>query len=108
MKLSYLLLASSLLFGVAGCSSADAANEDAEDVDATSDDLTARAIVGSYEWSPDSTFVDFQDVKLKADGNYTAHVDSTLVNPGVMCIHFPCSLPESGKWETFKSGGKSK
>ena len=120
MKLSTLKLAlaslalTSLVF--AGCA-ADAtdpasADADAEDTDVSQDELTARAaqFVGAYSWRAGDSgeFVDFQQLTLKSDGSYTAKVDSGLVNPGVRCAKFPCTLPEAGAWNAVKSGGKLK
>jgi hypothetical protein len=70
----------------------------------------AAQFIGSYSWrAVDSVeLVDFQQLALKADGTYTAKVDSGLVNPAVRCIAFPCTLPESGTWSAVSSGGKLK
>jgi len=119
MKLSTLtlILASLSLTSVvvvAGCA-ADTTNpsaDDAEDTDVSQDELSSKSaqFIGSYSWrAGDSVeFVDFQQLTLKADGKYTAKVDSGLVNPAVRCIAFPCTLPESGTWSAVSSGGKLK
>jgi hypothetical protein len=120
MKLSTLplilaSLALSSLVAVAGCA-ADTTDpssaDDAEDTDVSQDELNSKSaqFVGSYSWrAVDSVeFVDFQQLTLKANGTYTAKVDSGLVNPAVRCIAFPCTLPESGSWSAVSSGGKLK
>jgi hypothetical protein len=112
-----LLLASLAVssFAVAGCAadtSSDPNAEDAEDTDVSADELTARAtqFVGSFDWKgADSiNFVEIKQISLKADGTYTGSVDSSLVNPNVRCIAFPCTIPENGKWTVASSGGKLK
>jgi hypothetical protein len=112
MKLSTLsVLFASLVF--AGCAAETGApSDDAEDVGASQDELSAAAkqLVGNYEWRDvdSGAFVDFLKLDLHADGSYSASVDSGLVDPGVRCVRFPCTLPEAGTWSTFHSGGKLK
>jgi hypothetical protein len=119
MKLSALSLVLASLafsaFAVVGCSADTtdpSAAEDAEDTDVSQDELNSKSaqFIGSYSWrAGDSVeFVDFQQLALKGDGTYTAKVDSGLVNPAVRCVAFPCTLPESGAWRAFSSGGKLK
>jgi hypothetical protein len=119
MKLSTLklVLASLALssFVVAGCAAdtTDAStSEEAEDTDVSQDELSSRSaqFIGSYSWRAGDSgpLVDFQQLTLKSNGQYTAKVDSHLVNSKVVCIAFPCTLPESGTWTTVKSGGKLK
>src|SRR5690349_19747057 len=117
MKLSALkLLIASLAvssFAIAGCA-ADTSAEDAEaeDTDVSQDELASRAqqFVGSFDWkgADSGAFVELQQLSLKADGTYTAKVDSALINPNVKCIAFPCTLPEAGRWTVTSSGGKLK
>jgi len=100
-------------FALAGCAAdATAPSEDdaSEDVGVSQDELSARSkqFVGSFKWDAATSggFVDFQSLTLNADGSYTAMVDSGLVDPGVRCVRFPCTLAEEGKWTTVKSYGK--
>jgi hypothetical protein len=119
MKLSLLLTLASLALTsgvVAGCAAdttdPSSAGEDAEDTDVSADELSSRSaqFVGSYSWraGDSGNFVDFQQLTLKANGQYTAKVDAALGTSKVVCIVFPCTLPESGVWSTVKSGGKLK
>ena len=117
MKLSALkvLLASLALSTVAlaGCAADTTADgADAEDTNVSQDELSARAtqFVGTFDWkgADSGAFVDLEQLSLKADGTYTAKVDSALINPNVRCIVFPCTLPEAGAWTVSKSGGKLK
>jgi hypothetical protein len=118
MKLSLLLTLASLALtsvAVAGCAAdtTDASDGDeTEDVDVSQDELSSRSaqFIGSYSWRAGDSgdFVDFQQLTLKSNGQYTAKVDAQLVNNAVRCIAFPCTLPESGVWTTVKSGGKLK
>jgi hypothetical protein len=114
LALASLALTSFATFGAAGCAAdtTDPSSEDAEDTDVSQDELSSKSkqFVGSYSWrAGDSVeFVDFQQLTLKADGTYTAKVDSMLVNPAVRCIAFPCTLPEAGAWSAVSSGGKLK
>jgi hypothetical protein len=86
-----------------GCA-ADATPGEDEDppTEALQDELSsiARPLVDSY------VFTDFETLTLKANGTYSAKVESGLVNPAVRCIRFPCTLPETGKWNAFRSAGK--
>jgi hypothetical protein len=118
MKLSplKLFLASLAIssFAVAGCAADTTSTdgEEAEDVEVSSDELSARAtqFVGSYAWRAGDSgpFVELQQLSLKNSGLYSAKVDAQLVNPAVRCIAFPCTLPESGTWTVVKSGGQLK
>ncbi|MBX3192198.1 MAG: hypothetical protein KF819_34735 [Labilithrix sp.] len=118
MKLLKLLLASLAVssFAIAGCSAdvdpAAEGDDDVEDIGVSQDELGARArqFVGKFNWEGASSgaFVDFEQLSLDASGGYTAKVDAGLVNPAVRCIRFPCTLPESGAWSVFTSGGKTK
>ncbi len=113
LSLASLALASAAFTGCAA-DTTDAAANGADDVEpgVSQDDLTSRSakFVGTYSWraTDSGDFVDFQQLTLKADGTYTAHVDSGLVNPAVRCIAFPCTLPESGTWNVLKSGSQLK
>jgi hypothetical protein len=113
MKLSVfaLLLAAALPF--AGCAAEQATPDDeAADVGVSQDELSSaqKQLVGNYEWrqADSGSLLDFERLELHADGTYSASVDSGLVDPNVRCVRFPCTLPEAGKWSTFKSGGKLK
>ena len=119
MKLSLTLALASLLassFAVAGCAAdttePSADGEESEDVGVSADELSSRAqqFVGAYSWhaGDSGAFVDFQQLTLKNNGKYTAKVESGLVNPAVVCIAFPCTLPESGTWSVVRSGGQNK
>jgi hypothetical protein len=120
MKLSALkLLLASLAvssFAIAGCAAdttdPSADGEESEDVGVSADELSSRAqqFVGAYSWRAGDSgpFVELQQLTLKNNGNYTAKVDSALVNKGVQCIAFPCTLPESGSWTVVRSGGQDK
>jgi hypothetical protein len=118
MKLFALLTVTSLglgSFAFAGCAAdtSDASSGvDAADPGVSQDELSSRAaqFTGAYSWraSDSGDFVDFQQLTLKANGNYTAKVDASLVNPAVRCIAFPCTLPEAGSWTVVKSGGQLK
>jgi hypothetical protein len=93
-----------------GCA-ADATPGEDEDppTEALQDELSsiARPLVDSYVWmNGESAFTDFETLTLKANGTYSAKVESGLVNPAVRCIRFPCTLPETGKWNAFRSAGK--
>ena len=113
MKLSPLklialsLTVSSLAF--AGCA-ADPTSEEAEEVpvEATQDELSVLAtrFVGEWMWDANESgdFVDFEHLVLNPNGTFTASVDSGLVDPGVRCIHFPCTLPQEGRWNAFRLG----
>lgn len=114
LKLFFASLAVST-FALAGCAvDANEPSEDdaSEDVGVSQDELSKRSqqFVGNFKWDEATSggFVDFQSLNLKADGSYDAMVDSGLVDPGVRCFRFPCTLPEAGKWTTVKSGGKLK
>lgn len=100
------LALSSLSVAVAGC--AAPSDEEEVPVEATSDELssTGRRMVGEFAWDANrsGTLVDFQQLTLKRNGTYTASVESGLVDPNVVCVAFPCTLPESGKWNAFKVG----
>jgi hypothetical protein len=100
------------LAGCAADTSNDTANDDAEDTNVSQDELSALAtkFVGEYAWNATDSgaFVDFEQVKLSADGTYTAKVDSSLVDSNVVCVRYPCTLPESGTWQAYKSAGKTK
>jgi hypothetical protein len=92
------------LVAISGCAAdtTDPSNADGtEDPGVSQDELSWRA-------SDSGDFVDFQQLTLKANGSYTAKVDSGLVNPAVRCIAFPCTLPESGTWTVLKSGSQLK
>ncbi len=112
MKLTTLaLLLSSLSLFAAGCAAETArASDDAEDPGVSQDELVSAAqkLVGTYAWrdGDSGSFLDFEDLDLHGDGTYSATVDSNLVDPNIRCIKFPCAVPESGTWSTFKSGGK--
>lgn len=113
MKRSTFALLFSATFVLVACGADPGVpGEDAEDVDVSEDELTtaAKKLVGDYEWrdGDSGSFLDFERLELRADGTYTASVDSGLVDPAVRCVRFPCTLPESGSWGTFKSGGKLK
>lgn len=102
-------------FVVAGCAADTTGNpdsDDAEDVGVSADEISSRAqqFIGSYAWraADSGAFVDFKQLTLKDSGLYTAQVDSKLVDTGVQCIAFPCTLPESGTWTVVKSGGELK
>lgn len=95
-----------------GCAATDesATDDDAADSNVSQEELNAlsKQFIGAYDWTAGSTFVDFEKLTLEGNGDYTASVDSNLVNPNVRCVRFPCTLPEAGKWSAFKSGGKTK
>lgn len=115
MKLSPLaLVVASLawsMLAVTGCA-ADTdpsdASEDAEDVGVSESDLSSygKKVVGKYEWraADSGGFVDFESLELRADGTYSAKVETNKI----VCVRFPCTLPESGNWSTFRSRGKWK
>jgi hypothetical protein len=115
MKLSPLALVVASLafstFAVTGCAAdtdpADSA-EDAEDVGVSESELSSfgKTLVGKYEWRAGDSggFVDFESLELKANGTYAAKAESDKI----VCVRFPCTLPESGTWSTFRSGGKWK
>jgi len=111
LSVASLVLASSAFTGCAADTN-DASTADGVEPGVSQDDLTSRAaqFVGAYSWraADSGDFVDFQQLTLKADGSYTAKVDSGLVNPAVRCIAFPCTLPESGSWKVLKSGSDLK
>ncbi len=94
----------------AGCAADATPEEDEAPASALESDLSShgKKLVGDFEWAQGggSAFVDFEALSLKADGTYTAKVDSQLVNPAVRCIRFPCTLEETGKWNAYKSFGK--
>jgi len=112
--LSSMLLAPLAPLALAGCASdpSAAADEDAEDVQVSQDELSIRSrqFVGTFEWntSTSGSFVDFEELALRADGTYTAEVEATLINPAARCIMFPCTLPEAGTWTTVTQGGRLK
>ena len=117
MKLFALLTVTSLALGsfaFAGCTAdtSEASGSETEDPGVSQDELSSRAaqFTGAYSWraSDSGDFVDFQQLTLKANGSYTAKVDSSLVNPAVRCIAFPCTLAEAGTWTIVKSGGQLK
>lgn len=118
MKLSALkvLLASLAVssFAIAGCAADPSADpsDDAEDTNVSQDELTARAgqFVGNFAWkgADSGAFVEIEQISFKADGTYTAKVESSLVDPNVRCNRFPCTMPEAGKWTVASSGAKLK
>ena len=120
MKLSpAALLAASLVAGplaLVGCTAdstnPDGADHEGDDVEASEDELSVlgHQFVGKYAWraADSGDFVDLETIDLKADGTYAAKVEATLVNPGVRCFRFPCTLSESGKWNAYKVSGKTK
>ena len=102
-------------FAIAGCAAdtdGATADADADDTGVSQDELNSRAaqFVGTFNWkgADSGAFVDIQQLSLKANGTYTAKVDSALINPNVRCFAFPCTLPEAGAWTVSKSGGKLK
>jgi len=112
MKLTPLaLLLSSISLFAAGCAVETSTPEgDTEDPGVSQDELNAASqkLVGKYEWrgTDSGSFLDFENLDLHGDGTYSATVDASLVNPAIRCIKFPCAVPESGTWSTFKSAGK--
>ena len=110
-----LLLASFAVsaLAIAGCA-ADTSSDDAEAEDSavSQDEMVARStqFVGKFDWKAAESggFVDLQRLELRADGSYDALVDSSLINPAVRCIAFPCTLPEAGTWKVTSSAGKLK
>lgn len=104
---SFLVTSSAL----AGCAAQAELSED-EDVAATEEELSAlsRSFVGTFDWRADAsgTFLGIERVELRDDGTYDAMVDSALVDPNVVCIRFPCTLGEAGRWSAFRSAGKTK
>lgn len=112
-SLAFAILPLSLTLGASGCAADATVEEEADDEvsAASSEDLTARAraYVGAYAWSSGtSSFVDWKQLTLAKDGTYTAEVDSSFVDPNVVCIAFPCTLAETGKWNVFRSGGRNR
>lgn len=53
-------------------------------------------------------FLDFETLAFHADGTYEAKVLATLVNPAVRTFGNPCTLPESGTWNAYKVGDRTK
>jgi hypothetical protein len=115
MKLSHLALltASALLttFAITGCS-VDAAeptdSEDGEEVGQVEDELAAARYVGTWDWRAVQSggYVGFSEIQLKAGGSYEAQVD---MPPEIgVCIHFPCTMSETGTWSSFVQNGKQK
>lgn len=104
----YLVLASLLVSGLAAAGCADVP-DDSTEVGGSEDELKAQAqkFVGDYRWDRGSTFTDFEHLSLKADGSYKASVESSLVKK-VVCVAFPCTQPEAGKWTTTTDAGKVK
>lgn len=106
------LLVATLALAACAAEQASPVPEDAEDANVSQDELTAAAgkLVGKYEWrdGDSGSFLDFQRLELYANGTYSASVDAGLVDPGVRCAKFPCTLPETGTWSTFKSAGNLK
>lgn len=98
--------------GCAGVTESASEGDEQEDVGTSEGELASRAkkFVGDYYWdaATSGAFVDFEELSLEANGSYAAKVEATLVNPGVRCIAFPCTLPEAGKWSTVKVDGKLK
>lgn len=108
-----LALATFATVAAAGCAvdaNEPGADADAADSNVSEEELNAlsKQFIGSYSWAAGTTFVDFEKLTLEGNGDYSANVDSGLVNPAVRCVRFPCTLPEAGKWSAFKSGGKTK
>ena len=99
LKLLLASLAASSL-ALAGCAAdptVSGEEDEAEEVGVSADELSSRAkeFVGSYVWRAGDSgpLVDLQQVSLKANGLYSAKVESGLVNPNVQCFAFPCTLP---------------
>lgn len=114
MKLFKLSLLASLLVAsafAAGCSvdTAEQADEgdDALDVGATEDALTASHFRGNYLWLADISgdFTSFETLSLNANGKYSASVQAP---PWVRCIAAPCTVPESGTWSVYHVSGLHK
>jgi hypothetical protein len=111
MKLTTFSLLSLLALSIAplGCAMDAASPEegDAEEVGAIEDELSASAFRGNYMWLADVSgdFTDFEQLSLNSGGNYTAQVQAP---PHIMCIAFPCTVPEAGKWSVYKVSGQQK
>jgi hypothetical protein len=109
LKLLFASIAASS-FVVAGCAMdpTESSDEDDVPVEATSDELHALGarFVGDHQWVADHSgnFVDFEELSLQPDGTYRAKVEATLVEPGVRCVRFPCTLPEEGRWNAYRVG----
>jgi hypothetical protein len=117
MKLSPIaLIAASLFvstFAIVGCSvdASEPASEDAEGSEETGtveDALAAAKYVGTWEWRAGQSggYVGFAELQLSASGKYTAQVD--MPPSQGLCIHFPCTMPESGTWNSYTAAGASK
>lgn len=109
-----LLLASVAVATVAlaGCGADPTVSEDDDAVESSEAEITSLSakFLGSYEWraADSGDFVDFKSLELKKNGRYDAEVESGYVNPGVRCVAFPCTLPESGVWFAYRSYGQTK
>jgi hypothetical protein len=70
----------------------------------------AQPFVGEYEWlEDDSVFFDFASLTLEEDGTFHATVDARLVNPAVRTFGSTrCTLPESGVWNAYVVGDRTK
>ncbi|HVJ92368.1 MAG TPA: hypothetical protein VM580_21355 [Labilithrix sp.] len=88
---------------VAGCAAEPAQNDNEDGVVETSQaelSWLSSLYVGNYEWraAGSGSFLDFKSLNLKGNGRYSADVAAHLVNPNVVCIAFPCTQPEQGRW----------
>jgi hypothetical protein len=72
--------------------------------------LVAQPFVGEYEWlEDDAPFFDFASLTLEEDGTFHAMVDAKLVNPSVRTFGSTrCTLPESGVWNAYVVGDRTK
>lgn len=89
-----------------GCAAPTDAGGDEEAVAESSDELTsaAQALVGKY-YSSATQPRQYGRLTLNANGTYTASVDISDV---AFCITSPCLGPESGTWNAFSTGGKTR
>lgn len=104
-----LLAVAALSFLAVGCAAESSPVEPSAEetpTEALEDNLSSRALayVGQFAWQGGgAAFTDFESVTFSSDGTYEAKVDSSLVNPNVRCVRFPCTLAEKGKWNAFKA-----
>lgn len=98
-----LTLAALPVFAI-GCAAETDAPE-TEEVGTDEGELIAHAaIAGDYRWDTTSTYGGLETLNLDKAGSYTASVDAPK---GIVCVRFPCTVPEAGSWRAYRFFGRT-